>query len=129
MVNILRKLILTQLFLWFLIILIVIFFETSPLPESSERYSSLEGFTTFYLVVYLINYFFLYKLKSFSRYLLLFLICLQFPLYCLDGEYFLHYDGSIFGDNLSLSVEYITFIIDGMILSLLFFTNLKKEFK
>ena len=128
MVNILRKLILVDVFLMILSIYIVSNFETSTI-ESSETFTGLDFFYITFGVIYLINFFFLYKLKPMSRYLFLFLIILDFPLSLLDQGTSLHFDGSFLGDNLALLLSFISYMITGMILSLLFFTDLKKEFK
>lgn len=130
MINTLRKLILTYVFLLVLFMLTAVFFEISTLEsiESIDTFSSLDIFSVIYLVIFLITLFFLYRLKPFSKYLFLVFVFLDFPLYFLDPS-LSHFDGFVLGDNLILILTYLEYMIIGMILSLLFFTDLKKQFK
>lgn len=127
MVNTLRKLILFDVFLFILGICTLSYFDESS--ESVDALTGLDFFWIIYIVIYFINLFFLYKLNSISKYLFLFLVVLELLSNLLDQGASLHYDGAVLGDNLVLLINFIKYLNIGMILSLLFFTNLKKEFK
>ena len=105
-----------------LLIPLVIFIDWSIPLESVPETTIIDIVFIFIAFIFLINLFFLYKLKSFSRHLFLALVVLMafFPY----GDLFLNPNYEYLGKIL-YNIEYT---IIGMIITFLYFTDLKEKF-
>ena len=123
METILKKLILSIFLLVILSIGIIFNLETSDISESLNPNLDNVGLTL--LALYFINLYFLYNLKPFSRHLFLFLVLFSVAFEFIEPT---NYNRDLLGDNLINIIIYIWTIIEGMIIGLIFFSDLKKKF-
>ena len=108
-------------FLFVVVIIISTFFEDVEYVELDLVSDNLYIWALIYLVVYVVNLYFLYKFKPIGKTLYLPLIILGFILATLfpNEQY----------TSVDLYVEFMDGLLSGLVIALLYFTDIKEKFK
>ena len=128
MINIFKKTILLQIFIFISLVTFTIIEESLlPFQEVPSDFNIMEGIVFLFIIVLLpFMWYFLYKLKPIGKKLFIFYLILGAISYFIISDYsyvvtsltpFLE-----FGDNALI-------LLDGVILAFLFFTDVKENFK
>jgi hypothetical protein len=122
--NVFKNIIKIQ-FLFAVVIIISAFFEDLEYVEldvvSETLYNTLSIWSLIYLVVYVVNLYFLYKFKPIGKTLYLPLIILGFILSSLFP-----YEQST---SVDFYIEWMDGLLSGLVIALLYFTDIKDKFK
>ncbi len=128
MINIFKKTILLQIFIFISLITFTIIEESLlPFQEVPSDFNIIEGIVFLFIIVLLpFMWYFLYKLKPIGKKLFIFYLILG------AISYFIISDYSYVVTSLTPFLEFgenALILLDGIILAFLFFTDVKENFK
>jgi|TARA_B100001059_G_scaffold226206_1_gene254293 hypothetical protein len=128
MINIFKKTILLQIFIFISLITFTIIEESLlPFQEVPSDFNIMEGIVFLFIIVLLpFMWYFLYKLKPIGKKLFIFYLILG------AISYFIISDYSYVVTSLTPFLEFgenALILLDGIILAFLFFTDVKENFK
>ena len=128
MINIFKKTILLQIFIFISLITFIIIEESLlPFQEVPSDFNIIEGIVFLFIIVLLpFMWYFLYKLKPIGKKLFIFYLILG------AISYFIISDYSYVVTSLTPFLEFgenALILLDGIILAFLFFTDVKENFK
>ena len=128
MINIFKKTILLQIFIFIFLVTFTIIEESLlPFQEVPSDFNIIEGIVFLFIIVLLpFMWYFLYKLKPIGKKLFIFYLILG------AISYFIISDYSYVVTSLTPFLEFgenALILLDGIILAFLFFTDVKENFK
>ena len=128
MINIFKKTILLQIFIFISLVTFTIIEESLlPFQEVPSNFNIMEGIVFLFIIVLLpFMWYFLYKLKPIGKKLFIFYLILG------AISYFIISDYSYVVTSLTPFLEFgenALILLDGIILAFLFFTDVKENFK
>ena len=128
MINIFKKTILLQIFIFIFLVTFTIIEESLlPFQEVPSDFNIMEGIVFLFIIVLLpFMWYFLYKLKPIGKKLFIFYLILG------AISYFIISDYSYVVTSLTPFLEFgenALILLDGIILAFLFFTDVKENFK
>jgi len=125
--KIFKNIILTQVVL-FVTLIAIGFADESANPVNEDlSFNLIDGISLIFFIGYIISIILLYKFKSLGKKLFVLIFILGFITSLFEGQDSFIIEFSSFTTVIS-AVENLLYVVDGMILAVLYFTSIKEKF-
>ena len=125
--KIFKNIILTQVVLFITLIAIGIADESANPVNEDLSFNLIDGISLIFFIGYIISIILLYKFKSSGKKLFVLIFILGFITSLFEGQDSFTIEFSSFTPVIS-AIENLLYVVDGIILSTLYFTSIKEKF-
>ena len=125
--KVFKNIILTQVVLFVTLIAIGIADESANPVNEDLSFNLIDGISLIFFIGYIISIILLYKFKSLGKKLFVLIFILGFITSLFEGQDSFTIEFSSFTPVIS-AIENLLYVVDGIILSTLYFTSIKEKF-